>query len=324
MDIPAEIDAIKRAVANQGQILGQHENLLKNIDAVVAQLLAAQTKGQAAVNLQPSIAAVTPREPHVQPPERYSGESGSSCRGFLSQCSLLFTLQPSAFTTDVGKVRYVMTLLTGRALAWANALIERDSDLCSDFDQFIEEMKRIFDCPVRGRDAATRLLVLRQGRNSVKDYAIEFQVLAAESEWPMATLMPVFMNGLSEEIKDELASREYHDLDALVTLATQVDNRISQRRRERQMMRTPVSNERHQILPPMVPDYSRIVTKSSASADSSSSSEEPMQLGHTRLSYKEKTRRKTKGLCLYCGESGHLLGSCPVRPDNQGNGGAQL
>ena len=319
MDIPAEIDAIKRAVANQGQILGQHENLLKNIDAVVAQLLAAQTKGQAAVNLQPSIAAVTPREPHVQPPERYSGESGSSCRGFLSQCSLLFTLQPSAFTTDVGKVRYVMTLLTGRALAWANALIERDSDLCSDFDQFIEEMKRIFDCPVRGRDAATRLLVLRQGRNSVKDYAIEFQVLATESEWPMATLMPVFMNGLSEEIKDELASREYHDLDALVTLATQVDNRIGQRRRERQMMQSPGSAERYHIPAPMVPDYSRIVTAFSAPSDSSSS-EEPMQLGRTKISDQEKGRRRAEGLCLFCGKSGHLWRSCPLRP---GKGEAQ-
>lgn len=41
---------------------------------------------------------------------------------------------------------------------------------------------------------------------------------------------------------------------------------------------------------------------------------EPMQIGNTYLSTSERRRRIELGLCLYCGEEGHVLSSCPVRP----------
>nr|XP_023674863.1 uncharacterized protein LOC111847686 [Paramormyrops kingsleyae] len=41
---------------------------------------------------------------------------------------------------------------------------------------------------------------------------------------------------------------------------------------------------------------------------------EPMQLGHSPLSTAERCRRSQQGLCLYCGESGHILWTCPVCP----------
>ncbi|KAL1249458.1 hypothetical protein QQF64_020463 [Cirrhinus molitorella] len=41
---------------------------------------------------------------------------------------------------------------------------------------------------------------------------------------------------------------------------------------------------------------------------------EPMQVDSNRLSQMERTRRLTSGLCLYCGNPGHVLCNCPVRP----------
>ncbi len=41
---------------------------------------------------------------------------------------------------------------------------------------------------------------------------------------------------------------------------------------------------------------------------------EPMQTDNTRLSYDERQRRLTQGLCLYCGNDGNVISSCPVRP----------
>ncbi|KAL0147889.1 hypothetical protein M9458_056810 [Cirrhinus mrigala] len=41
---------------------------------------------------------------------------------------------------------------------------------------------------------------------------------------------------------------------------------------------------------------------------------EPMQIDYSRLSSTERWRRLTQGLCLYCGQNGHLLQTCPVRP----------
>lgn len=66
-------------------------------------------------------------------------------------------------------------------------------------------MKRAFDHPVRGRDAAQRLLCLRQGSRSVAEFAVEFRIAAAESGWNDESLWGAFISGLSDTIRDELA-----------------------------------------------------------------------------------------------------------------------
>ncbi|KAJ0057626.1 hypothetical protein NL108_011115 [Boleophthalmus pectinirostris] len=40
---------------------------------------------------------------------------------------------------------------------------------------------------------------------------------------------------------------------------------------------------------------------------------EPMQIGRTRLSPAERQHRMDEGRCIYCGQFGHFLASCPVR-----------
>lgn len=42
--------------------------------------------------------------------------------------------------------------------------------------------------------------------------------------------------------------------------------------------------------------------------------QEPIQVDNYRLSAQERSRRLTQGLCLYCGERGHLRSTCPTRP----------
>lgn len=41
---------------------------------------------------------------------------------------------------------------------------------------------------------------------------------------------------------------------------------------------------------------------------------EPMQVDRYNLSAQECSRRRAHNLCLYCGGSGHLIATCPVRP----------
>ncbi|KAK3538694.1 hypothetical protein QTP86_013036 [Hemibagrus guttatus] len=41
---------------------------------------------------------------------------------------------------------------------------------------------------------------------------------------------------------------------------------------------------------------------------------EPMQRGTTHLNPAERQRRLTQSLCLYCGDPGHALPACPIRP----------
>ncbi|KAI2659502.1 Retrotransposon Gag-like protein 3 [Labeo rohita] len=41
---------------------------------------------------------------------------------------------------------------------------------------------------------------------------------------------------------------------------------------------------------------------------------EPMQVDTTRLTPTERNRRLSSGLCLYCGNNGHFIRNCPVKP----------
>lgn len=41
---------------------------------------------------------------------------------------------------------------------------------------------------------------------------------------------------------------------------------------------------------------------------------EPMQLGRAHLTPAERLRRLKAGECIYCGNLGHFLATCPLRP----------
>ncbi|XP_023805186.1 uncharacterized protein LOC111947739 isoform X1 [Oryzias latipes] len=41
--------------------------------------------------------------------------------------------------------------------------------------------------------------------------------------------------------------------------------------------------------------------------------EEPMQIGHSKLTPEERQRRRDEGTCFYCGQSGHLVHQCTLR-----------
>ncbi|KAF7640741.1 hypothetical protein LDENG_00018150 [Lucifuga dentata] len=164
-------------------------------------------------------------------------------------------------------------------------------------------MKKVFDHPVQGKFAAKRLLSLCQGSRSVAEYSIDFRVLAAESGWNEEALQGAYLQGLSEQIKDELAARDETDsLDSLISLSIRLDNRLRERPSRSSTSSTNGSNWIAPALPPASPD------------PPGSLQEEPMQLGWARLTPAERLRRMKAGECLYCGQHGHVLATCPVRP----------
>ncbi|XP_051506623.1 matrin-3-like [Myxocyprinus asiaticus] len=70
---------------------------------------------------------------------------------------------------------------------------------------------------------------------------------------------------------------------------------------------------RHRCSPPtQAADHNTQSTVSARSPESRSNAE-PMQNGRARVSHKEKRRRLIQGLCFYCGQSGHVKASCPVK-----------
>ena len=137
----------------------------------------------------------------------------------------------------------------------------------------------------------------------MSEFEIEFRTMAAESNWNAASLFDAFYNGLSDNIKDELAARDLPaDLDALVALSIRIDSRLRERRRERVLSAIP-----------QVPSSGPSRLPSEPVSGISGDTAEPMQLGRTRLSTAERQRRLRENRCMYCGQDGHFVSSCPVK-----------
>lgn len=66
------------------------------------------------------------------------------------------------------------------------------------------------------------------------DNSIHFMILAPNSGWNDTTLWGVYIQGLVEELKDELAAQEeMPNLEMLFNLTIHLDNRLRERRRKR-------------------------------------------------------------------------------------------
>ena len=193
-----------------------------------------------------------------------------------------------------------MTLLSGRAAQWGTAVWQNKHQCCSSFQALELEMTRVFDRAVAGREAARQLADLRQDQQSVSDYSIEFRTLAAECKWNEEAQWDMFLHGLADRVQREIYTLELpKTLDGLIELALRVDARLQQR--ESRPYRMPAA------------DFTMSSSTRSMNAVSPSNDPEPMQVGRARLSREEREHRRSRGLCLYCGEPGHFINTCPLK-----------
>lgn len=308
---PAGEEFVRSAIAHQGALLGHQASQLSStaqeVETLTTQMaelsdrfreLQSVLSSAAPMGSQP-LAQLEP-EPHANNPPLYDGDP-NSCRAFLSQCALVFALQPRRYATERLKIAYVITLLTGKARDWGTAVWDARAHFCSNFEDFRCEMMKLFDRSVKGDEAASRLARLRQGGRSVTEYAIQFKTLAASCGWNEEALRAMFREGLSFDIQDEIATHELpKTLEGFIDLAIRVESRLHLRQR-RLTSRPSWGLEDTQPFKPQQPPLS-------PQMDS-----EPMQLGRLHLSAQERQHRLVKGLCLYCGGSGHFVQSCPLK-----------
>ena len=82
----------------------------------------------------------TPKEPKIGLPMKFDG-TRSQFRGFLNEVRFVIQLHPSRYPTDASQVGLVGTLLSGTTLAWFAPLLEKESPLLNNFEEFISEFK---------------------------------------------------------------------------------------------------------------------------------------------------------------------------------------
>lgn len=186
-----------------------------------------------------------------------------------------------------------MTLLTGSAREWGTAVWDARAPFCRFFDDFRDEIIKLFDRSAQGDEAAAQL-----GR-SVTDYSIVFNTLAATCDWNDGALRSRFFEGLNEEIQDEIASHELpRHLETLVDLALRVEERLCRRHQWRSVHSFWRADDNF---------------LQQASSTFPSSDPKPMQMGQMRHTPQEKRDRLARGVCLYCGKPGHFAIKCPLK-----------
>ncbi|KAK3542973.1 hypothetical protein QTP70_008091 [Hemibagrus guttatus] len=234
-------------------------------------------------------------------PVPYSG-SVEDCNGFLLQCFLVLEMQPHLYPTERSKVAFVITQLRGQALLWAESLWSQDSPVMQSYAGFVEHFKEVFGKPSWDSAVGEELCKLRQGKLMVTEYVIQFRTLAAKSGWNEQALLAAYRQGISPQVRLHLAAHEDAiGLERLIKLSIRVATR----------MQLCVHRSQDQSRPYTRRDRPEPVSPPEPAPEPAP---EPMQLGTTCLNPAERQRRLTQSLCLYCGDPGHALPVCPIRP----------
>ncbi len=145
---PAKEGPFHSAVELQGAMLGRHEeelsasrhaveSLTAQVSGLSAQLLHLRHESSSQNRLHSS-------EPRINNPPCYAGEP-TECRAFLTQCEVVFSIQPQTYAADRARIAYVISLLTGRARGWATAAWEAQASCCGHYELFKGEMIKVFD-----------------------------------------------------------------------------------------------------------------------------------------------------------------------------------
>jgi ribosomal protein L32 len=192
----------------------------------------------------------------------------------------------------------VGTNLSGNALTWyRNIRLEHETSPnpgLATSEAFFRMILYTFDDPNSVNNSRDQLSRIKQGRESCLAYSTRFRNIAIETGYNEVAKVALFRNGLNDSLKDALANIQStpEHFEEFAKLAITLDNRQYQRRVE----------------------YRKVHEVSTAGP-------QPMQLDTITtpgLSLKKELKeyRMKNGLCLYCGERGHLLKECGKRPKN--------
>ncbi|KAI3650144.1 hypothetical protein MP228_005001, partial [Amoeboaphelidium protococcarum] len=240
-------------------------------------------------------------------PDKYAGNR-DLYRGFVNQLSVLFELQSQMYSNDRVKILTVVSLLSDKALKWANPMLEKPDRFpvqLSSYEEFMKAFASAFAPVDIIATAGDRIKKLRQSKMSASSYAAEFLALSADLEWNDAALMFQFRDGLNNEVKNMLLGfPEPDSLSELMDLSIKSDQRLYLSRSYHGAPRQPYP-------PAAVPSAVPVVGGSNPDA---------MEIGQVRrerLSPEERARRLANNLCIVCGESGHWRMDCPIATKNR-------
>ncbi|GAA5824397.1 hypothetical protein JCM3770_004588 [Rhodotorula araucariae] len=257
------------------------------------------------------------KEPETYDGSRPSSTSTSDVNTFLAQITN-YVADTTGWKDDRHRVRVCASYLRGNAYLWVSSylqlpeetLLKPEYSWVSNFNLFKEKLLVTFGDPNKATADARRLSLLRQ-TGAAWLYAAEFRRLTLSLNWGDEALKYYFVNGLKEELKDELARLDLIDsLDTLIERVTTLDNRAFMRRLQQRSTRA---------CTPYAPASAPVLLRFTPSTNPAIPAEDRMQIDSTRklpcrspLTQEEKDRRRKNNLCSFCGSAGHFVDACYI------------
>jgi hypothetical protein len=204
------------------------------------------------------------------------------------------------FKTEVDKVMWAVSFLRGAAFDWIEVFLNdfmdsKDDDkepetnaIFGSYQEYKKRLNRVFGDIDAKRSAERQLQGLRQHK-SATTYAAEFQQYAGRTDWNDEALTAQFYKGLKDAVKDDIVRGDRpRDLQAMISMAIKIDNRLFERGLERRGHYSGGQGRKPQ----------------------KSHWPQPMELDAAyrkpQISKDEMDRRRKGKLCFECGKEGHM------------------
>ena len=147
-------------------------------------------------------------------PDTFSGTEPDKLNNFLFQCRLYFCANPAQFNTDIAKINFAMTYLTGVAQDWFEVGLNQEDqgilqDWLSDWNLFVDELCRHFGLLDPVGEAANMLDNLRmKSSDKISTYNVDFMHYVSQLGWGNSVLCHRYYQGLPNRIQDPISTRE--------------------------------------------------------------------------------------------------------------------
>jgi len=271
--------------------------------------------GDQLAELVAQIATRTEQRPRVQQPSHFEGER-TKLRIFLVQLGIYFDALGWNEDQHHKKITYTKSLLRGAAGQWLVPYVEgRLEENWETWGQFMETLKLHFGDMDAKETAQNKITGITQSGRTMTEYANEFRMIAAETEYDEGTLTRLLLGGMSKKLQDAWEAGETDNLNTTLDIT-----RWAIAKENKHSMMDHIRKGRPTAKFDTTP---RNVNGTFRPTPVSENRGDPMELDATQrrpgfnISAKEYQRRMRANLCLKCAKPGHRATACRSQANNK-------
>jgi len=279
-------------------------------------------------------------EPKANPPAEFDGTNRRKLETYVADCEIMFATSPRRFRTESAKVLAAGSYLKGDPKKWFSNFfllpLDQRPDWFNSWDDFKVELRRYWglEDPEAAAESELRTLTMSD-KDHVAYFASKFRAIRYRlPNWSDRNLRNAFLSALAPRIRSQFVSAGRvppNSLDGLITLAEELDRAYWIDQEITRSLKpvkehaatsddkatTSTSSDKKKKKKKSPNSQPTPATSNDSSKSNTSNTAEPAYkklLGTDgKLLPKERERRIANGLCMLCGQKGHIATDCPKK-----------